>query len=228
VMNGETQKVAVAQSAAQQLVCLLEKSVAAWEKVGSYSPEGAENKLYSYMDYIEKRVVKEMLFAEGTSAICDAWYSLGFASSEDYDPEDVADLVRLANPRLPARVKAELGRRAQVAAISLAEARPIYDDILEFLDLAWAFDFGQPGCCADPIDKEFLKAVDSGDADPYCAVVGEYKDPFGTVDGAIALGSATADEAEKLIALARTVNLARMEYRVMRHLAKVAAAGPRS
>jgi hypothetical protein len=221
-MNGQTQEAAVDQSRMQQLVALLEKSVEAHGKAGPYTPYGAEKRLYSYMDYIEKRIEKEMPGEAGSSVICDAWNSLDWEHDEDLLPlpaedqvpvEDIPNLVRLANPRLPEKLATELGRRVQATYAARAEARPFYDEVLEFLGLTWAFQYRKPGCCADPVDKAFLDSVDSGDAEPYDEIIGGYEDTFETVDDSIVAGPVTTEEAERLIALAEEVNAARAEYR---------------
>ena len=194
--------VAEDQSRVGQLVDLLEKSTKAWEKVDP--PWGAGGVL-SYVNYIEKRVTKKMPDTERREAISDAWRSL----NPSCDPEDAAETCMAANPRLPAKVRAELGRRLQAYVTAHEAACPTYDAIIEFLGLEWAFQDAQLGHCADPIDKQFLSDTDLSD------VIGEYEgdDPFDTVEDSITLGSATAEEAEELIDLASAVNAARAGYR---------------
>lgn len=202
----QTFQVAGSESKVQELVGLLEKSVAAYGEAGK---GGAESRLYSYMNYIEEEIFHKMPKEEAIAASCEAWNSVAV---ESCDAQEVAESVRLHNPRLPGNVCSELARRILAFNIARAEARPTYDAVLAFLGLEWAFDEDdrQPGSCPDPMDDEFL---DDCTPDDITQVIAGYEEPLSDVDMSIGMGPATAEEARKLIALAQTVNAARAEWR---------------
>lgn len=203
----------VDESKVQRLVGLLKKSVAAYTKSGPYSREGAESKVYSYIGYIEERVLKlkKMRKQKAVEASSALWDSVALLESCD-DAEEALELVKLYNPRLPEKVCAELGRRIVTCNLACARARPTYDAVLAFLDLEWAFDEERfPGSCLDVIDEKFLDSVSNGNMD--VPVIGGYEDPFFEVDMSIAQGPADAEEARRMMALAQAVNAARDEWR---------------
>jgi hypothetical protein len=213
----QIQEAAVDQSKLQHLVGL-------FGKYGEAGKGVADEKLYAYMDYIEKRVVNKMPSEMANAVMCDAWNSIDWEHDDEMLPlpedqipiEDIPELVRAANPRLPAAATAELARRVQRSAICSAKSRPIYDEIIEFLGLTWAFQYRQPGCAADPIDEQFLDTLGYGDAEA-SIVVDDDEDPLYSIDDTLAVGPITTGVAGELMALAQAVNAARTEYRSARN-----------
>lgn len=207
-MVTQTPQTVVDESKVQTLVSLLEESVPAWLKTGPWVPDGAESKLYSYINYVEKRIIDKFPRQQAMEASTGIW---GAVSLESCDPQEIAASVRLQNPRLPGKTCKELARRILAVNVTRRAAVPTYDKILRFLGLEWAFDDGMPGSCSDAIDQEFVDSTVERDFE--IEVIGEYEDPFSEVDMSIVMGPETDDEARRLIGIAQTVNDARMEWR---------------